>query len=55
MPFSIVVGADSVALVVDGQVRAAVRTWGDSRVAVRPQATLEDLTVAPLALGACGS
>jgi hypothetical protein len=50
-PFSLVVGADSVALIVDGQVRAAVRTWGDVRVAVRAPATLEDLRVAPLELG----
>ena len=56
MPFSLVVGADSVALIVDGQVRAAVRTWGDVRVAVRAPATLEELTVAPFALGAaCGN
>ncbi len=55
VPFSLVVGADSVALIVDGQVRAAVRTWGDVRVAVRAPALLEDLRVSPLELGAaCG-
>jgi hypothetical protein len=51
VPFSLVVGADSAALVIDGEVRAAVRTWGDVRVAVRAPATLEDLTVAPVTLG----
>jgi len=51
VPFSIVVGADSVALLVDGEVRAAVRTWGDARVAVRPPASLDELTTAPLDLG----
>ena len=52
VPFSLLVGADSVALVVDGEVRAAVRTWGNVRVAVRAPATLQDLTVSPLTLGA---
>ena len=51
VPFSIVVGADSVALVVDGRVGAAVRTWGDVRVAVRAPADLDDLTVAPNGFG----
>lgn len=50
-PFSIVVGADSVVLIVDGEVRAAVRTWGDVAVSVRAPATLDDVTVAPLDLG----
>ena len=51
VPFSLLIGADSVALVVDGEVRAAVRTWGAVDVAVRAPATLSDLAVSPLVLG----
>ena len=50
-PSPLLVGADSVALVVDGEVRVAVRTWGPVDVSVRSPATLSGLSVSALDLG----